>query len=88
VAGVVSIGHAQPGNTGGIWVTGLPALPWVLVRAALDGELIPHAIAATTAPAALIALRLQHMDIREEWEIPTITPRISQKERAARTLAC
>jgi hypothetical protein len=27
VAGVVSIGHAQPGNTGGIRVTGMPALP-------------------------------------------------------------
>jgi hypothetical protein len=59
----------------------------VLVRAALDGELIPNAIAAATAPAALIALRLQNMDIREEWENPTITPRISQEERAARTLS-
>jgi hypothetical protein len=59
----------------------------VLVRAALDGELIPNVIAAATAPAALIALRLQNMDIREEWENPTITPRISQEQRAARTLS-
>jgi hypothetical protein len=88
VAGVVSIGHAQPGNTGGIWVTGLPALPWVLVRAALDGELIPNAIAAATAPAALIAVRLRHIDISEEWVNPIIIPRISQKEHTARTLAC